>query len=79
MEGTSTEHHIAAILNAAWMVRHYARGARVSQASPMRAQRARAIHELGLVVRRAFAGSDDFEPLLGAVVDGLRPQDQQPF
>lgn len=59
---------VAAILNAAWMVRHYARGGRVSKAS-----------QLGLIVRNAFSSSDDFEPLLAAVVDGLRPHENPPF
>lgn len=72
----ATAVHVAAILNAAWMVRHYARGGRVST---QRAQRERAIMTLGLTVRAAFSSSDDFETLLSAVVDGLRPHDQQPF
>lgn len=76
MEGARTEHHVAAILNAAWMVRHYARGARtrINQA-----ERAQAIHELGLLVRDAFDTSNNFEALLTAIVDGLRPKDEQPF
>jgi hypothetical protein len=32
---------------------------------------------MGLTVREAFNRSDDFEPLLAAVVDGLR--DDPPF
>jgi hypothetical protein len=62
--------HVAAILNAAWMVRHYARGGRSSFQRPERAQ---AIQRLGLTVREAFNRSEDFEPLLVAIVDGLRP------
>ena len=69
---------VAAILNASWMVRHYARGARHRQ-SPIAKKRAAAIRELGLVVRDAFNKSEDFEPLLAAVVDGLRPKDEPPF
>lgn len=68
---------IAAILNAAWMVRHYARGARQRQ-SVIASRRAEAIRELGLIVRSAFIESEDFEALLGAVVDGLRPRDETP-
>ena len=70
------EVQVAAILNAAWMVRHYARGGR---SSIQRAEREEAIRELGLVVREAFSHSDDFEPLLAAVADGLRPKEDPPF
>ena len=41
--------------------------------------RRQAIQKLGLEVRRAFSLSEDFEPLLAAVCDGLRPRDEQPF
>jgi hypothetical protein len=74
-----TASHVAAILNAAWMVRHYARGGRQSSASPARTQRAEAIHKLGLTVRQAFNASDDFETLLQAVVDGLIPKEEPRF
>lgn len=79
MGPTDTGTLVAAILNAAWMVRHYARGGRVSQNSPMAAKRAEAIHHLGITVRDAFAKSQDYEPLLTAVCDGLRPHDERPF
>jgi hypothetical protein len=69
---------VAAILNAAWLVRHYARGAR-QPTSRAAIHRRQAIQKLGLVVREAFDRSDDFEPLLAAVVDGLRPREEQPF
>ena len=63
----------AGIRNAAWMVRNYPR--RIQ-----RGQRERAIHELGLVVREAFNSTENFEPLLAAVVDGLRPRPEpEPF
>jgi hypothetical protein len=68
-----TRELVAAILNAAWMVRHYARGSRRS------IQRSQAIQRLGLTVRDAFDTSEDFESLLAAVVDGLRPEDRPPF
>lgn len=74
--GPDSAEHIAAILNAAWMVRHYERGGRTST---QRARRAQAIQLLGLTVREAFERSDDYESLLAAVVDGLRPKDPQPF
>ena len=65
----------AAIRNDAWMVLHYS-----PQRTPaMRLRRSQAILKLGLTVRHAFAVSDDFEPLLAAVVDGLKPRDERPF
>lgn len=67
---------VAQILNAAWLVRHYVRGGR---STIQRKQRTQAIHELGLAVRHAFAESEDFEPLLAAVADGLKPRDEQSF
>lgn len=79
MGAQSVEAQVAAILNAAWMVRHHARGGRVSRESPMAANRQKAIRAMGLIVRQAFQSSDDFEPLLAAVVDGLRPRDEPPF
>jgi hypothetical protein len=69
-------HHVAAILNAGWMVRHYVRGGR-SQIQKLR--RKQAIQFLGATVREAFNASDDYEALLVAVVDGLRPKDDPPF
>ena len=66
---------IAAILNAGWMVRNYA----LKRTRRGRLQRAQAIQRMGLTVRDAFERSDDYEALLGAVVDGLRPKDNQPF
>jgi len=70
------ETRVAQILNAAWLVRHYARGGR---SQIQKAPRDKAIKQLGLVVREAFSATEDFEPLLAAIVDGLRPQDQQRF
>jgi hypothetical protein len=67
---------VARILNEAWMVRHYARGAR---STIERTRRTQAIQKLGLTVRDAFNRSEDFEPLLAAVVDGLRPREEPPF
>jgi hypothetical protein len=58
------------------MVRHYRRGAR---SSIQREQRDAAIRALGLAVREAFNACEEFEELLAAVVDGLRPRDEPPF
>jgi hypothetical protein len=67
----------ADIRNAAWRVRHYQRGGRSSIG---RAQRERAIRSMGFIVRAAFNESENFEVLLIAVVDGLRPRpDEQAF
>lgn len=76
MGPTDTAALVAAILNAGFMVRHYARGAR---GRLQRAERTQAIQHMGLAVREAFNRSEDFEPLLAAVVDGLRPRDEPPF
>jgi hypothetical protein len=67
---------VAAILNAAWMVRHYERGGRTSI---LRKQRQAAIRRMGFTVRETFSSSEDFEPLLLAVLDGLAPRDEQRF
>lgn len=69
--------HVPVILNAAYMVRHYWRGGRTSIG---REQRARAVVQLGHAVRDALAecADDDIEPILSAVVDGLRPRDDGP-
>jgi hypothetical protein len=66
----------ARILNAAWMVRHYARG-RYSRIHA--AERAAALLALGLVCREAFNACDDFETILGAIVDGLAPREERRF
>jgi hypothetical protein len=67
---------IAAIYNACWLVRHYQRGGRSSIG---RAQRQQAILELGLVVRDTFGRTEDFEPLLIALFDGLHDKPPPPF
>ena len=76
MGAPDTSQLVATILNEAWLVRHYARGGR---SGLNRLQRTQAILKLGLTVREAFDRSNDFEPLLAALVDGLRPLDSQPF
>lgn len=75
--GPDTAQLVAAILNSAWLVRHYARGARL-QSGPMRERRDKAIKDLGLVARNAFNMSEDFEALLAALADGLNPKDDTP-
>ena len=71
-----TAHHVSSILNAAWLVRHFARGGR---SAIQRKERTAAIRKLGVTVRDAFSTSEDYESLLAAVVDGLRPKDDPPF
>lgn len=61
------------ILNACWMVRHYA----LQRTPAMRLRRKQAIQILGLVLREAFAEADDFEPLLVAILQGLHPRDER--
>lgn len=76
--GPDTARLTAAILNAAWMVRHYARGARL-RSTTQAELRDEAIKHLGVTVRDAFNSSTDYEALLTAVCDGLRPDNEQPF
>jgi hypothetical protein len=65
------DHYAAEIRNAAWMVRHYAR--------PLQsADRAAAILRMGLTVREAFTKCDDYEQLLVAIVEGLKPETYEP-
>jgi len=66
---------LAEIRNAGYLVRHYA----LQRTSHARLLRAQAITKMGLAVRAAFSNSDDFEPMLAAVADGLRPRDERPF
>jgi hypothetical protein len=67
----------AAILNACYHVRYYHRGARTCIG---REKRQQAILVLGLTLREIFNRTEDFEPRLAALVDGLRPTpDQQAF
>lgn len=73
-EGTSRD--VSAILNACYLVRYYERGGRSSIG---RLQRQQAIQALGLQLREILNRSDDFEPILAALADGLRPRDIQPF
>jgi hypothetical protein len=54
----------AAIYQAAWWVRHYAR-------PNQRKQKAQAIQRLGLTIRAAFNDTEDFEPLLYALCCSL--------
>jgi hypothetical protein len=54
----------AEILNCAWWIRHYCRPAKKNE-------RRVAIRALGLAARRAFTATEDFEPLLRAIADGL--------
>lgn len=71
MERTAAD-DVSAIYNACWWVRNYERGARVTALSLYRKQ---AILKLGLTCREIFNHTDDFEPVLAALVDGLRPRD----
>ena len=72
MDTAGPEARLAAILNAAWMVRHYARGGR---SSTQRLRRTQAIQLLGGTLLAALSASQDYEPILTALIDGLRPHD----
>lgn len=64
MQQLDTAAHVARILNAAYLVRHYWRGV-------TREQRRQAIAEMGIAVRLALAASRDDEAILYAVAAGL--------
>lgn len=70
--------HVAAILNAGYMVRHYQRGAR---AAMQRTHRRLAIEHMGELTREAFnaCAPAHYEALFTAIVDALRPREEQPF
>lgn len=70
---------VASIYQAAYMVRYYARGGRMARDSRIAEKRSEAIRSLGLAVRHAFNVSEEFEPLLVAVFDGLQTKDAPPF
>lgn len=59
---------VTQILNACWWVRRYERGTRVHSIALYRRQ---AILKLGLTCREIFNHTEDFEPVLTALVDGL--------
>jgi len=61
---------ISEILNTAYMVRYYKRGSRTTIG---RLQRDQAVLKLALIAREALNTSDQFEPILEAIVEGLRP------
>lgn len=67
---TSQEELEAEIRNSAWFVRHYWRN---------RVRREQAIIRLGLAVGHAFTSSQDYEKLLRALLDSLRPKDDEPL
>jgi hypothetical protein len=64
MKNDATAAGCAAILNRCWWIRYYFRPA-------ARSRRDDQVQLLGLAVRQAFAESDDFAPLLRAIVTGL--------
>lgn len=65
-----SDDHVTAIYRAAWRVR-------ATHRPHQRAERARAIFMLGLECRAAFNATEDFEPLLLALVDGLTPEERR--
>ncbi len=68
---------IAAIYNDGRMVREFQRGGRLPGIG-FGEKRSAAIRDLGLTVRAAFSQSEDFEPLLTALVDALVQRDDWP-
>lgn len=72
MHPADTAAHVAAILNAAYMVRHHRR-------PHAHAARALALAELGRVARSALAASADDEALLYALAVGLYSREDSRF
>ena len=68
--------HVSAILNACYVVRHYERGARLSV---QRLRRQQAMQKLASTVVEALSTTDDPEPVLTALVDGLCPRHDHRF
>lgn len=68
VECMSTPEWISEIRNAAWHVRQIR--------TVNRLRRDQAILRLGVTVRAALAESEDYESILGAIVEGLRPLEQ---
>lgn len=65
MQSEQQANRIAAVYNAAYMLRHY-KGPRRSQAEARR----HAIQELGVAVRIALNATEDYLPVLIALIDG---------
>lgn len=73
MTGTdATAHHSAAILNAAYLVRHYHR-------AHQDAERRAALDRMGRTVYAALAAGVDAEPVLYAVATGLHDRTDPRF
>ena len=66
---------VIAIYNDCWPIRYYAE----QRTAYARLRRAQAIKKLGLTLRHAFNTCDEFEALLGALIDGLSHKPNQPF
>ena len=62
---------LSSIYNACWWLRQ-TRGRKTMA-------RDQAILALGLACRSAFQATDDFEPILTALLDGLSPRDDSRF
>lgn len=71
----STAVLVQSIYSPGWWIRHYA----PARTPVMREKRAEAIRNMGLAIRHAFNSSEDFEPLLTAIVDSLNPRETRPF
>ena len=61
--------------NDCYMVRHY-HGQRTAA---RRLRRHQAIQKLVATLMFTFEHTDDYEAVIGAVLDGLRPRDRPPF
>lgn len=66
---------LAAINNDCYLVRHY----HSQRTSIERLRRHQAIQKLGETLKFAFSQTDQYEALIAALLDGLRPEDRPPF
>lgn len=74
-EDAKNGRRMAEIRHLSWMIRHCGQQRNESQ----RLRRTQAIQKLGLELREAFSETEDFEPLLAAILHGLNPKDPSPF
>lgn len=61
---------VSTIYNDCYMVRHYERN---------KLRRHQAIQKLGATLQFAFSQTDEYEPLIQALLEGLRPIDRPKF
>lgn len=74
--GPDTAELLGRIANACWWVRYHTRNARRKWQTDK--QRLEAIAQLALILAHGLAVTTDYEAILAALVEGLRPRDVDP-